>query len=97
MQACIADNENGLELKGDLTVKTARLLFDQKPHFRQGKVEINLESVRDVDSAGLALLVHWSNQAKLASGKLVFVSAPAQLVEMGKISGLADLFEQTSR
>lgn len=92
-QAAITCEGGGIGLSGDLTVKTARRLFDQTPPFGPGEGTVDLESVRETDSAGLALLVHWSNVARSSSAELVFTGAPAQLRQLAKIAGLAALFK----
>ena len=86
--------ENGvrLSLSGDLTVKTARRLFDRTPVFGAGVVSVDLASVGETDSAGLALLVHWCNRASASSAELKFSGAPAQLRRLSEITGLEGLF-----
>ncbi len=88
------DHRDRVELSGDLTVKTARRLFDQPPRLHPGEVRMDLAAVREVDSAGLALLVHWDNLAAASAGKLTYTNAPAQLREMAKITGLEALFDE---
>ena len=95
MRANDALRQNGhgrFSLSGDLTAETARSLFDRMPKFGGGEVNVDLESVHEVDSAGLALLVHWSNLAAASSGRLTFTGAPTQLRQMAKITGLEELF-----
>ena len=97
-QPAITRDGNRITLSGDLTVKTARRLFDKMPAFGETpafgaqEVTVDLKSVREADSAGLALLVHWSNLARSSSAELVFTGAPAQLRQMAKITGLEELF-----
>ena len=81
-----------LQLRGALTVKTARRLYDRTPRFRPGEMRLDLASVSEADSAGLALLLHWANLAQNAHGRLTFTNAPPQLREIAKITNLAELF-----
>ncbi len=83
-----------MELDGDLTLQTVRAWFEQTPHFgqTQGEMCVNLANLREVDSAGLALLVHWCNRANASSGQLTFINAPRPLRQLAKISGLEELF-----
>ena len=92
MAADITGESGRLRLSGDLTMETARRLFDRTPPFGPGAVTVDLEAVGEADSAGLALLVHWSNLACAASAEPVFTGAPAQLRRLAKITGLGDLF-----
>ena len=85
---------NRLALSGDLTSKTARALFAQTPAFSGEEITVDIHAVREVDSSGLALLLHWSHLARAASGKLTFTGAPAQAREMAKITGLEDLLSE---
>lgn len=77
-----------IELSGDLTSRTVGALFAQTPRFGGQPMHVDLRAVGDVDSSGLALLLHWSHLAGASAGKLVFTGAPAQLREMAKITGL---------
>lgn len=82
---------NCIKLSGDLTSRTVTALFAQTPRFSGRQVRIDLRAVGDVDSSGLALLLHWSHLAGASAGQLVFTGAPAQLCEMAKITGLDGL------
>lgn len=82
---------NCIELSGDLTSRTVSALFARAPQFGGRQVRIDLRAVGDVDSSGLALLLHWSHLAGASAGQLVFTGAPAQLREMAKITGLDGL------
>lgn len=77
-----------IELSGDLTCRTVSALFAQTPRFSGQPMRVDLRAVGDVDSSGLALLLHWSHLAGASAGKLVFTGAPAQLCKMAKIAGL---------
>ena len=92
-QPAITGEGNHIALTGDLTLHTVRRLFDGMPPFHVGEVTVDLKAVREADSAGLALLVHWSNLAKSSTSELVFTNIPAQLREMAKITDLQELFE----
>lgn len=80
-------------LNGELTVQTARRWFDQTPSFAT-PMHIDLTAVNEVDSAGLALLVHWSNLAASASSKLTFIGVPTQLRVIAKIIDLEEIFDE---
>ncbi|MGR3913657.1 MAG: STAS domain-containing protein [Gammaproteobacteria bacterium] len=97
MSEITADGGN-IRVRGDLTAASARALFEQTPRFVTApaaaplEVHIDLSEVGETDSAGLALLLHWTNRIEAASGKAVFAGAPQQLRRMAKISGLEGLF-----
>lgn len=55
-------------------------------------VQIDLKSVPKADSAGLALMVEWLQQARRAGRRLVFTNIPAKLQDLIRVSGLQDIF-----
>ena len=56
-------------------------------------LRIDLRAVGEVDSSGLALLLHWRDVAARANARLTFTGAPAQLREMAKITGVETLLD----
>ena len=91
MSDIIVSGDGNLALRGDLTYATVRRLFADTPVFAD-TVTVDLQAVAGVDSAGLALLVHWDNVAAANAAELRFTGAPTQLKQMAKISGLESLF-----
>lgn len=88
---------DGLELAGDLTLATAPQLFAETPRFDAGAdARIDLRAIGDVDSGGLALLLHWQNAAAVAAARLTYTGAPPQLREMAKITGAEALLNLAS-
>jgi len=55
-------------------------------------VQIDLKSVPKADTAGLALMVEWLEQARRAGRRLVFTNIPAKLQDLIRVSGLQDIF-----
>lgn len=97
MSATLTRAGDGLELTGDLTLATAPKLFAETPRFDLGAMAcIDLRAVGEVDSAGLALLVHWRATATAAGAQLTFAAAPPQLREMATITGTAKLLGLTT-
>lgn len=93
MPATLNRAPGGFELAGDLTFSTAPQWFAETPRFDAGQTpaRIDLRAVGEVDSGGLALLLHWRQAAARAGAGLTFTGAPAQLREMAKITGVAGL------
>ena len=83
-----------MQVDGDLTLQTVRAWFERTPNFGEarGQVCVDLANLREIDSAGLALLVHWCNRANASSNQLTFINAPRPLHQLAKISGLEELF-----
>lgn len=54
----------------------------------QGSLRVDLGGVTHADSAGLALLVHWLRLARRRGLSLEFHQAPAQLMDMARLSRL---------
>jgi len=95
-----------LELAGDLTGGSVPGLFAQTPRFdaesaaaesdasaEPAALCIDLRAAGEVDSSGLALLLHWRGVAARANARLTFTGAPAQLREMAKITGVETLLD----
>lgn len=93
-KATLTQDHNRITLSGSLSVTTVRQLFVQTPQFGAERVNIDLASVQEVDSTGLALLVHWVNVARASSNKLSFTGVPAQLQALAKIAGMEQLFAE---
>lgn len=53
-------------------------------------VEVDLADVSDADSAGLAVLLEWTRQARLQGRTIVFRAMPARLARMARIGGVAE-------
>ena len=92
-----ADNHT-VALSGALTFATARRLFNRAPQFNAPQfngqlTRVDLTAVREIDGAGLALLVHWLTRAARAKTELRFVNPPMQLRKMAAISELQDWFK----
>ena len=86
-----------LTIDGDLNLSSVATLFADAPAFGKNLRSIDLQEVGDSDSAGLALLLHWSHVAKRATGvaaKLQFTHAPPRLRKLAKVAGVDDLFEK---
>jgi len=93
----------GFELTGDLTASTVLELFAQTPRFTAESpagaspaCRIDLRALGEVDSAGLALLLHWRATATAAGARLTFTAPPPQLREMAKITGTESLLGFTA-
>lgn len=96
----VTDEAGGLvHLKGALTVETVpKLAADGLPDAGEtARFHIDLSGVHHADSAGLALLVDWLAAARAAGYELVFEQAPAQLVAIARVSGVAGLLGLADR
>lgn len=85
---------SNISLLGKLTVDTVSGLYHQAPTLGKGDFKMNLAGVEEMDSAGLALLVHWQQQALKQDSRLHLVDAPEQISTMIRISNLEALLEQ---
>jgi len=85
---------SNISLQGRLTVDTVSGLYNQAPTLGQGDFKVNLSGVEEMDSAGLALLVHWQQQSVKQDSRLYLVDPPEQVSTMIRISNLEALLEQ---
>ncbi|HLQ24930.1 MAG TPA: STAS domain-containing protein [Acidiferrobacterales bacterium] len=83
------------QITSPLTFDTVSDLFDLSTAWWSASaemVQIDLKSVPKADSAGLALMVEWLEQARRAQRRLAFTNIPAKLQDLIRVSGLQDIF-----
>ncbi len=81
-----------LMLSGSLTSKTVSKLFSHPPQFEPAVQLVDLNEVVSIDSAGLALLVHWSHEAEKQQSAVKFINTPQKLKELAVICSLGEMF-----
>lgn len=74
-------------LRGDLRADNVAALLPQLP-VTADRCELDLAQVKNVDSAGLALLLEWQLRLQAAGGGLLLQSAPDQLIRLAQISSV---------
>lgn len=83
------------EISGELTFQTVPRYFNHTTRMFQGAngpVTVDLAGVTLADSAGIALLVEWQQQARAAKRTLQFTGIPEQVHKIIHVSGLQDAF-----
>jgi phospholipid transport system transporter-binding protein len=88
--------DDKISLSGDWLVSEVRRLYKDTPTFSKTQYDVDLSDLKMCDSAGLALLVHWSNLACDQSSQIMFLNCPNELLEIARISGLNTLFESAA-
>lgn len=87
-------------LGGRLTFETCtRLYHSMEKQLESGETvkQIDLSTVSEVDSAGLALLLEWQAVSKLSGNSLVLTSAPDSLLQLAKLCLAVELLELSGR
>ncbi len=84
------DQPAAMAFQGDLRATGAAHWIAHLPISAQ-TYRIDLSAIEAVDSAGLALLVHWQQQLQQAGGQLMLQSTPDSLLRLARISGVATL------
>jgi phospholipid transport system transporter-binding protein len=56
-----------------------------------GRVQLDFSAVAELDSAAVALLLHWQRQAMAAGCELEYVELPQSLRQLLAVYGLTDL------
>ncbi len=79
-----------VSLRGDLTVDTVSRLFRAMPAFTENERTLDLSAVENADSAGLALLVYWVQEASRHHCRLRTCHIPAQVLSLIRLQGLTD-------
>ena len=88
------------EIRGQITFQTVPQYFNHTPQMLQGDdgpVTIDLAGVTLADSAGIALLVEWQQQARAAGRPLQFVNIPEQVCKIIYVSSLQHAFSMIER
>ncbi len=58
---------------------------------------INFKNVSEIDSSGVALLLHWRREASKMGKSLRYVNLPANLAALAELYGVADLIHCPSQ
>ncbi len=93
-QATLSRSGDGrLTISGEFGFATASSLLTQGAKLvNQGQdLTIDLSGVTSSDSAGLALMLEWMDQFRAAGQQLHFLNVPESLLEIARVSNLADL------
>ena len=83
------------EVRGQLTFTTVPQFFTHTTAMfasGDGPVTVDLAGVTLADSAGIALLVEWQQQARAANRALQFANIPEQVRKVVHVSGLQQAF-----
>lgn len=95
MSAYLEPAEGGgrFRVSGELVFATVPALDLQSRQLFTGAspLHIDLGGVTHADSAGVALLIEWAARAREAGRQVEFRSVPAQMCELVRVSGLAEV------
>lgn len=89
-----ARDNNVYVISGELNMQTVPDVLTDVENIldaSQGDICFDLGEVTRSDSAGLALLVEWMQQAGQRQRKLSFSHLPEQLLAIARVSGLEEL------
>lgn len=94
--AVVKQNGSGIiHLCGILSFQTVpNLLLQTKDLFEdhgQGDVQVDLSEVARSDSAGVALLVEWMNEARRQKREIEFLNVPSQMLGIVRVSSLDEV------
>lgn len=80
-------------LAGVATFATARALLERGSRAFRGQtaVAVDLSGITAADSAGLAVLLAWLQEARAAGQTLTFGGLPAQLLATARVCGVEPL------
>ncbi len=93
-RATLNDSGDGrLIIHGEFGFATASDLLAQGEKLinRGQDLTIDLSGVTGSDSAGLAVMLEWMDQFMAAGQQLRFLNVPESLLEIARVSNLADL------
>jgi len=84
------DAQSGYSMRGNLTYETVPELFGKNLQFA-AETRIDLDKMERIDSAGLALLVEWSCEARRRNGCVILEHIPDSLKLLIDVSNLRDV------
>ncbi len=86
-------DDGRLAVRGEFGFTTASdLLAQGRTRLDSGRDQvIDLSGVTGSDSAGLALMLEWMDQFRAAGRQLHFLNVPESLLEIARVSNLAEL------
>jgi len=95
-RASIRRNEKGgYSLEGRLSFKTVPAICENS-HFLNSPdavVQIDLQSVEAADSAGVAMLLEWTQLAEQKQKSIRWVNMPEQMQRLVRINGLSQILQ----
>jgi len=83
-----------ISLQGSLILATVEPLLKQSSAIFQqqmGDLTIDLAGVSHVDSAGLALLIHWLRELRAAGRYLSYIQTPSHLLHLAQTNGVENI------
>lgn len=86
---------NTLTVRGTLDVDGACELFAAPLQYESGTTRVDISGVDEIDTAGLALLVHWQQQAAEKDGRLVVTGAREKAANLARMYGLGTMLAET--
>ena len=93
-QVTLSSSDDGrLVISGEFGFATASDLLAQgrKLVNQHQDLTIDLSGVTGSDSAGLAVMLEWMDQFRATGQQLHFLNVPESLLEIARVSNLADL------
>ena len=88
----LTENGGSFILAGDLDTDTVPALFADAKGIGDRDASIDLADVGDIDSSGLALLLHWQTKSQANGKSLEFVNCPEKLRTIAALAGLESGF-----
>ncbi len=88
--------DNGVfEITGQVTFQTVPQFLSYAVQWLKNPaktVTIDMRNITLADSAGLALMLEWAQQAAAAQRELTFINIPEQVQELIRVNGLQQVF-----
>lgn len=93
-KAEIQQQDGRIQVTGKLDVRGACQLYPAALDFGSGDLTVDISAVEELDSAGLALLVHWHQLAAARDIRLTLHGVGERAENLIQISGLESLLGQ---
>ena len=85
------------DIAGDMTFERATAIVESidMAKMNQTEITINLSAVKQSDSAALAIMLEWVNQARKHQKKVIFSNVPSQLMRLIEMTRLEKILNLT--
>ena len=89
------NEESGYSLEGRLNFKTVASICESSDFLNatDSVVQIDLQSVESADSAGIAMLLEWTQLAEQRRKSIRWINMPEQMQRLVRINGLSQILQ----
>lgn len=93
IESRVEKTASGLAFSGVIDHQSVPALIKSLPVSGSAEMELDISAASKVDSAGLAMLIHWGNEHLQSGEKIKLRGASQQVRQLIEILGLESMFQ----